>query len=82
MPAHEPSHTFQYTIWSFSLASDAIWHQINTDGKFHRRQDQTLKGLDGILCVADDILVYGEGNTRSKAAVDRDRKLCRLLQRS
>ena len=53
----------------------------STPAEFHRRQDQTLKGLDGILCVADDILVYGEGNTRSKAAVDRDRKLCRLLQR-
>ena len=72
-PFNTPFGRFRWRLMPFGIKS--------TPAEFHRRQDQTLKGLDGILCVADDILVCGEGNTRSKAATDRDRKLCSLLQR-
>jgi hypothetical protein len=48
--------------------------------EFQRRQDQALEGLDGVVCIADDILVYGEGSTMAQAIIDHDRKLHRLLQ--
>ena len=49
--------------------------------EFQRRQDQALEGLPGVLCIADDILVYGEGEDMDTAIADHDRKLVQLLQR-
>lgn len=41
-----------------------------------------LKGLAGALNVADDILVYGEGNTRKEeTAVEHDRRFIALMER-
>ena len=48
---------------------------------FHKRVNQVLEGLEGILNIADDILVYGVGDTAEKANADHDRKLKALLLR-
>ena len=48
---------------------------------FQRRLHQALEGLPGIICVADDILVYGGGETNEEAVADHDAKLEQLLQR-
>ena len=40
---------------------------------------ESLKGLNGIIVVADDILVYGTGNNDEEASIDHDRKLEALL---
>ena len=42
---------------------------------------QTLEGLDGVLNIADDILIYGVGDSTEEANADHDRKLEALLQR-
>ena len=46
-----------------------------------KRMDQALDGLDGTLNMADDILLYGVGETKEEAEKDHDVKLARLLQR-
>ena len=48
---------------------------------FQKRVSQALEGLDGILNITDDVLVYGVGDTNDEALVDHDRKLEALLQR-
>lgn len=48
---------------------------------FQRRLHQALEGLPGVICVADDILVYGNGETSADAIADHDAKLDRLLKR-
>ena len=42
---------------------------------------QALEGLNGIAIVADDILVFGEGDTDAEAEQDHDRNLRKLLER-
>ena len=40
-----------------------------------------LEGLDGVVCVADDILVYGVGDNEQQATLDHDEKLRKLMTR-
>lgn len=49
--------------------------------EFQRRQDQVVEGLRNVKCVADDILVYGEGDTPEEATKDHDRCLIGLMDR-
>ena len=48
---------------------------------FQKHVNQALEGLEGILNIADDILVYGVGETAEQANADHDKKLGALLQR-
>ena len=41
----------------------------------------TLADLDGIINVADDILVFGEGDTYEEASCDYDRRCIALMDR-
>ena len=49
--------------------------------EFQRRQKEVLEGLHGIINVADDILIYGTGDTHEDADQDHDTNLRALLQR-
>ncbi|XP_062586507.1 uncharacterized protein K02A2.6-like [Saccostrea cucullata] len=49
--------------------------------EYQRRQDQAVEGLPGVLTIADDILVYGEGDTEEDAIVDIDQQLKALMKR-
>ena len=49
--------------------------------KFQKRLNQALDDLDGIHCVADDILFYGFGDTTDDAMRDLYQKLKLLLER-
>jgi len=40
-----------------------------------------LEGLDGILNITDDVVIYGVGDTEGEALIDHDRKLEALLER-
>ena len=42
---------------------------------FQKRVSQALEGLDGILNITDDVLIYGVGDTEDEAIADHDRKL-------
>ena len=48
---------------------------------FQYRLHVALEGLPGVLCVADDIVVYGNGATTEAALVDHDSNLEKLLER-
>ena len=49
--------------------------------EFQRRLNMALEGLEGVMAIADDILVYGMGASHSDAVEDHDRKLTCLLER-
>jgi len=48
---------------------------------FQRRIHEALSGLKGVACIADDMLVYGCGDTLEEAQQDHDRCLTELLDR-
>ncbi|KAK3744055.1 hypothetical protein QZH41_000989 [Actinostola sp. cb2023] len=48
---------------------------------FQRNVNQALEGLEGVLDITDDILIYGVGSTDDQANADHDQKLRALLQR-
>ena len=48
---------------------------------FQKRVNQALAGLEGVLDIVDDILIYGVGDTEEQANADHDQKLTRLLER-
>jgi hypothetical protein len=39
--------------------------------EFQKRLLITLEGLEGVICIADDILVFGEGNDYKQAEKDQ-----------
>ena len=48
---------------------------------FQKRLHQALEGLLGVACIADDILVYGVGDTLEEAMLNHDQNLASLLER-
>ena len=50
--------------------------------EFQRRQKEVLEGLDGIINIADDILIFGRGETYEEASRDHDENLLALLERA
>ena len=49
--------------------------------EFQKRLMSALEGLEGILCIADDILVFGEGSNYQEAEQDHDRRFVALMER-
>ena len=49
--------------------------------EFQRRIDESLEGLEGVKAIADDILVWGDGDTCEEAIADHDKRLISLLER-
>ena len=50
--------------------------------EFQRRQNKLLGYLEGFDVIADDILVYGCGDSDEEALRDHDKNLKALLQRA
>ena len=50
--------------------------------EFQRRQHEVFDGLPGVEVIADDILVYGSGDTQEQAEVDHDRNLIGVVERA
>lgn len=50
--------------------------------EYQRRQHEALQGLKGVSVIADDILLYGCGDTTEEALADHDINLAALLQRA
>ena len=48
---------------------------------FQKRLHQALEGLSGVACIADDILIYGAGNSDIEAVEDHDKNMRKLLER-
>ena len=49
--------------------------------EFQRRFMSVLKGLEGVLSIADDILVFEERTTYQEAEKDNDRSLVSFMER-
>ena len=47
---------------------------------FQEQLNQALAGLEGVLDIVDDVLIYGVGDTEEKANADHDQKLIKLLR--
>ena len=50
--------------------------------EFQRRLHEITAGLAGVEIIADDILIYGAGDTDEQASADHDQNLINLLQRA
>ncbi|KAF7652237.1 hypothetical protein LDENG_00099600 [Lucifuga dentata] len=50
--------------------------------EYQHRQHEALQGLNGVSVIADDILLYGCGDTTDEALANHDRNLAALLQRA
>ncbi|UYV82346.1 K02A2.6-like, partial [Cordylochernes scorpioides] len=50
--------------------------------EFQRRLHEVIEGLEGVEVIADDILVFGKGNTTEDAIRDHNIKLEKLLMRA
>ena len=50
--------------------------------EFQRRQHEIIEGLEGVQVIADDFLVYGQGDSYEEAVIDHDRNLRRFLDRA
>ena len=48
---------------------------------FQKHLTHALENLPGVLCIADDILIYGTGETDEEATANHDRSLRDLFQR-
>jgi hypothetical protein len=48
---------------------------------FQQFLEQEIENLSGVRTVADDIIIYGEGDTVEAATVDHDRKLKEFVDR-
>ena len=49
--------------------------------EFQRQIDKSLEGLEGTKAIADDILIWGDGNTIEEATSNHDAWLSALLER-
>ena len=49
--------------------------------EFQRQIDKSLEGLEGTKAIADDILIWGDGNTIEEATSNHDARLSALLER-
>ena len=48
---------------------------------FQKHLTHALENLPGVQCIADDVLVYGTGESDEEATINHDRSLQNLLQR-
>ena len=49
--------------------------------EFQRRLENAFQGLDGVMPIFDDTLIFGVGDSEKDALTDHDQKLKTLLQR-
>ena len=69
-----PTGRYRYLRMPFGISS--------APEEFQRRMHTTLQGLPGVEVIADDILVFGCGDTEEECQRDHDTNLQRLLQRA
>ena len=69
---HGPDGRYCYDRMPFGIASGPEEYQW--------RQHEFLDGLNGVINIADDICVYGCGDTKEEADIDHDQNLTQLLE--
>ena len=67
-----PNGLYCYTRMPFGIASRLEEYQ--------RRQHECLDGLHGVINIADDICVFGCGDSKDEADIDHDKNFTNLLE--
>ena len=70
---HTPFGRYKWLRMPFGICS--------VPEEFQRLVHDIIGDLDGVETIADDLLVYGSGNTYEEAVVHHDQNLLRLLNR-
>ena len=70
---HTPWGRYHWTRLPFGISS--------APEEFQRRIHNVLCGIDGIINIADDIIVMGRGDSIQAAILDHDRTVVQLLKR-
>ena len=70
---HTPWGRYRWTRLPFGISS--------APEEFQRRLHDVLCGLDGVINIADDIIVMGRGESQAEANLDHDRTVVELLAR-
>ena len=84
---HVPLDTESSLLTTFNTSLGRMkWNRmpfgiIVAPDEFQTRIDENLEGLEGVKVIADDILVWGDGDTREEAIADHDKRLTALLVR-
>ena len=68
-----PNGRYCFTRMPFGIASGPEEYQ--------RRQHEFLDGLQGVINIADDICVFGCGDSKEEADLDHDKNLTSLLEK-
>ena len=68
-----PNGRYRYTRMPFGISSGLEEYQ--------RRQHEFLENLKGVINIADDICIFGCGNTKEEADQDHDKDLVALLDK-
>ena len=68
-----PNGRYRYTRMPFGISSGPEEYQ--------RRQHEFLEGLKGVINIADDICIFGCGDTKEEADEDHDKNLIALLDK-
>ena len=50
--------------------------------EFQKRIHEAIDGLSGVVGIADDLVVYGLGETQEEAEMNHDKNLCALMERA
>ena len=72
--------TFQTPIGRFRWLRLPFGLKVSSE-IFQKQLHVNLENLEGVVCIADDILVFGVGDTHDEALRDHDLKLNKFLQR-
>ena len=70
---HTPWGHYRWTRLPFGISS--------APEEFQRRLHDILCGMEGVVNIADDIIVVGKGKSLAEAQVDHDRTVTELLDR-
>ena len=82
VPLDEPSSlltTFNTAVGRMKLNRMPFGISVAPE-EFQRRIDESLEGLEGTKAIADDILIWGDGNTIEEATSNHDARLSALLE--
>lgn len=73
--------TTMHTPWGRYKWRRLAYGLSNSPEEFQCRIHECLDGLVGVFCIADDILVFGLGNSRSEADKNHDINVLALMER-
>ena len=78
----ESSHlTTMHTPWGRYRWLRLAYGLSSAPEEFQLRMHEVLDGLEGVFCIADDMLVVGQGDTREEADKNHDNNVIALMRR-